>query len=244
VARKTVASTRSGTPSRRSTVPASTSRSGGSSRRPTTARSRDLKATVLQEAGLAVGKVLRGSTEVVKEVGAGLVSVARGAIAGAVTGERDAVSVLKMQHRQVESLFKRVLSSEDPRARKQLLQEIAEALAMHTKIEEEIFYPAVRSLGTETVERLIDEAFEEHHVVDLVLAELPRVSPQDDRFIAKMTVLSELVDHHVQEEEGDMFKRAQRLGKDRLQELGARLDAAAARNPGAGAPRKSNDHRK
>ena len=56
----------------------------------------------------------------------------------------------------------------------------------------------MRSLGTETVERLIDEAFKEHHVVDLVLAELPRVSPRDDRFVAKMTVLSELVDQHVQ----------------------------------------------
>lgn len=240
MARKTV--TRSGTRSRRSTAPASTPRLGGSSGRQATPRGRELKANALQEAGSGVGKVLRGSTEIVKEVGAGRVSAAREAIAGAVTGERDAVSVLKMQHREVEALFKRVLSSEDPRARKQLLQEIVAALAMHTKIEEEIFYPAVRSLGTETVERLIDEAFEEHHVVDLVLAELPRVSPQEDRFVAKMTVLSELIDHHVQEEEDDMFKRAQRLGKDRLQELGARLDAAAARHPGA--PRKSNDDRK
>jgi hemerythrin superfamily protein len=149
-----------------------------------------------------------------------------------VSGQRDAISVLKSHHRQVESLFKHVLLSEDASTRKELLREIGSLLAMHTKIEEEIFYPAVRRLGAEALERLVDEAFEEHHVVDLVLAELPRVSPQDDRFRAKMTVLSELVEHHVKEEERDMFKRAQALGVDRLQELGARLEQAAARRRG------------
>jgi len=105
-------------------------------------------------------------------------------------------------------------------------------LAAHTRIEEEIFYPAVRSLGTDDLETLVDEALEEHHVVDLVLAELPRVHPGDDRFAAKMTVLSELVEHHVKEEERDMFRRAQALGTDRLKELGARLEQAAARHLG------------
>ena len=95
----------------------------------------------------------------------------------------------------------------------------------------------MRSLGTEAVEDLIDEAFEEHHVVDLVLAELPRVNPRDDRFVAKMTVLSELVDHHVKEEESDMFKRAQALGVKRLTELGEQLVKAAARYQGSVAPR-------
>jgi len=165
VVRKTVASTQPGTLSR--------GRTSG--------RRTDPKASVLQEAGSALGKVLRGSTEVVKEVGGGLVSAAREAITGGVTGERDAVSVLKHQHRQVEALFKQALSSEDPRARKRLLSEIAEALTLHTKIEEEIFYPAVRSLGTESIEHLVDEALEEHHVVDLVLAELPRVNSRDER---------------------------------------------------------------
>jgi Hemerythrin HHE cation binding domain len=243
VARKNVASTQPKTLSRRrSTTRSTTPNLGGPTRRQMTARRTDPKTNVLREAGSAMGKVLRGSTEVVKEVGAGLVSAAREAITGAVTGERDAVSVLKQQHRQVEALFKRALSSEDPRARKRLLPEIAEALAIHTKIEEEIFYPAVRSLGTESIEHLIDEALEEHHVVDLVLAELPRVNPRDERFVAKITVLSELVDHHVREEEDDMFKRAEGLGKERLQKLGARLDAAVARNPGG--PDRSNDQRK
>ena len=182
---------------------------------------------MLTTAASVVGRVLGKSTVVVADAGAGLVNTARGVITSAATGSHDAVSVLKAQHREVEGLFERVLSSEEPGARKALMREIAQALAMHTKIEEDVFYPAVRSLGTEAVESLIDEAFEEHHVVDLVLRELPRINPRDDRFAAKMTVLSELVEHHVKEEERDMFKRAQALGKKRLQELGARLEAAA-----------------
>ena len=193
------------------------------------AASGDTSTGMLAGAGSAMGKVLQKSSEVVKEAGTGLLNTARQAVVSTVTGEHDAVSVLKAQHREVEALFQRVLSSDDPRARKALLGEIAAALAMHTKIEEDIFYPAVRSLGTEALEKLIDEALEEHHVVDLVLAELPRVSPRDDRFVAKMTVLSEVVEHHVKEEESDMFKRAQALGVKRLTELGEQLAKAAAR---------------
>jgi hemerythrin superfamily protein len=185
---------------------------------------------MLQSAGSVVGKVLRESTDTVKEVGAGLVNTAREVITSTVTSQHDAVSVLKAQHREVEALFAKVLSSRDNGTRRELLRNITSALTMHTKIEEDIFYPAVRSLGTKETEQLIDEAFEEHHVVDLVLAELPKVNPSDDRFIAKMTVLSEVVDHHVKEEERDMFKRAQQLGTGRLEQLGARLEAAAARH--------------
>jgi hemerythrin superfamily protein len=180
-----------------------------------------------------VGTVLRESSKAVKDAGAGLVNTARELITSVSSGRHDAVSVLKTQHREVEGLFKRVLGSDDARTRQDLCQQISRALTMHTKIEEAIFYPAVRSLGTEETETLIDEALEEHHVVDLVLEELPRIDPRDDRFEAKMTVLSELVEHHVKEEEDDMFKRAQALGKNRLEELGARLEAAAARHRSA-----------
>jgi hemerythrin superfamily protein len=188
---------------------------------------------MLRSAGSAVGKVLRGSTDAVKEAGAGLINTAREVITSTATGHHDAVSVLKAQHREVEALFKRVLDSKDARARQALLRQITHALTVHTTIEEEIFYPAVRGLGTEETETLIDEALEEHHVVDLVLEELPDVNPRDDRFAAKMTVLSELVEHHVKEEERDMFKRAQELGKERLEQLGADLEAATARHRSA-----------
>src|SRR5262249_26952896 len=92
----------------------------------------------------------------------------------------NAMTLLRQQHKQVRDLFKKVEKTEDPDERRSLLDRIAGELAMHTKIEEEIFYPAVRGLGTEKAEEMIREALEEHHVVDLVLAELPEVDPEDE----------------------------------------------------------------
>jgi hemerythrin superfamily protein len=134
-----------------------------------------------------------------------------------------ATDLLKKQHKDVKALFKKVENTENGRERRQLMEQIAQQLQLHTQIEEEIFYPAVRELGTSKAEEMIDEAFEEHHVVDLVLHELPQVDPEDERFHAKMTVLSELVVHHVEEEEKDMFKMAEKLGKERLAELGMQM---------------------
>lgn len=139
-----------------------------------------------------------------------------------------ATDLLKKQHRQVEKLFKQCEKAKEPRQRRQLMGQIVEMLKMHTQIEEEIFYPAVRDLGTSKAEEMIDEAFEEHHVVDLVLAELPEVDPEDERFEAKITVLSELVEHHVEEEEGEMFPMAEKkLGAERIKELGQQMEQMA-----------------
>jgi hemerythrin superfamily protein len=139
-----------------------------------------------------------------------------------------ATDLLKKQHRQVEKLFKQAENAKQGRQRRELMDQIAQMLKLHTQIEEEIFYPAVRELGTSKAEEMIDEAFEEHHVVDLVLAELPRVDPEDERFEAKMTVLSELVEHHVEEEEGELFPMAEKkLGAERIKELGQQMEQMA-----------------
>jgi hemerythrin superfamily protein len=138
----------------------------------------------------------------------------------------NATALLKKQHKDVRSLFEEVLEAEDPESRRQLCERIGQELLVHTRIEEEIFYPAVRELGDKG-EEMVLEAFEEHHVVDLVLAELPEVDPEDERFHAKMTVLQELVDHHAKEEEKEMFKLAQKLGRTELAELGERMEARA-----------------
>jgi len=135
-----------------------------------------------------------------------------------------ATDLLKRQHREVKSLFKKLESADNPRMRRQLMTEIARNLEGHTVIEEEIFYPAVRELESRKAEEMVLEAYEEHHVVKLLLAELPQVNPEDERFEAKMTVLSELVEHHVEEEEKEMFKLAQKLGKDELEELGEQME--------------------
>ena len=134
-----------------------------------------------------------------------------------------ATDILKKQHREVKGLFKKIEKTEDARGRKQLMDEIAQALELHTRLEEEVFYPAVGSVETRKAHEMVAEAFEEHHVVKLVLRELPQVDPEDERFEAKMTVLSELVEHHVQEEEKEMFKIAQRLGNDELKALGEEM---------------------
>ena len=136
-----------------------------------------------------------------------------------------ATDLLKKQHKSVKALFKQVEDTEDGRRRRQLMDEIANELKMHTQIEEEIFYPAVREIGSSKAEEMVDESYEEHHVVDLVLAELPNVDPEDERFAAKMTVLSELVEHHADEEEDEMFPMAEKkLGKERLQHLGEQME--------------------
>jgi hemerythrin superfamily protein len=137
-----------------------------------------------------------------------------------------ATDILKKQHKEVKGLFKKMEKTEDARGRKQLMEQITQALQLHTRLEEQIFYPAVRGLETRKAEEMVAEAFEEHHVVDLVLKDLPNVDPEDERFEAKMTVLSELVEHHAEEEEEEMFKLARRLGEEELDALGAQMEAS------------------
>jgi hemerythrin superfamily protein len=131
-----------------------------------------------------------------------------------------ATALLKRQHREVEKLFSTALKSENAKTRRQTMTEIVRALEHHTEIEEKIFYPAVREIGTKKTEEMIGEAYEEHHVVKLVLAELPDLDPTGENFEAKITVLKELVQHHVEEEEEEMFPLAdRRLGDERSSEL-------------------------
>lgn len=154
----------------------------------------------------------------------------------------NAIDVLKKQHREVNKLFKQALKTEKAGERRELCDTIGAKLKVHTTIEEEIFYPAFKEVGTKKAEEMTLEAVEEHHVVDLVLAELPQVDPEADTFDAKMTVLCELVDHHVQEEQDEMFPMAEKkLGDDTLEELGERLTARASElepDEEAPAPRK------
>ena len=145
-----------------------------------------------------------------------------------------ATDLLKKQHREVKGLFKKMEKTDSGGERRKLMETIAQELQMHTTIEEEIFYPAMREVESKKAEKMVDEAFEEHHVVKLVLAELPKVDPEDDRFEAKMTVLSELVEHHVEEEETEMFKLAEKLGKQELSDLGEQMAGRAEELKGMG----------
>jgi hypothetical protein len=134
-----------------------------------------------------------------------------------------ATDLLKKQHREVEGLFKKMEKTEGAEDRRELMEQITMFLEAHTTIEEEIFYPAVAELETKKAEEMVNEAFEEHHVVKLVLKELPSVDPEDERFEAKMTVLSELIEHHVEEEEKEMFKLAGKIEKDEADDIAQRM---------------------
>ncbi len=136
-----------------------------------------------------------------------------------------ATNLLKKQHQEVKSLFRRVQKTEDTEARHDLRKEIINNLTVHAKIEEEIFYPAVRGIGTEKAKDLVLEAYEEHHVVKLLLEDLSNIDAADKTFTAKMTVLGELVEHHADEEEKDMFPLAQKLGEAQLEAVGERMAA-------------------
>lgn len=135
----------------------------------------------------------------------------------------DALALLKRQHREVERLFKEAEKAEGAGERRKLCDEIKAKLELHTRLEEEIFYPAVREVNNRKAGEMVAEAYEEHAVVKMALQALPRTDPADERFHAKITVLKELVKHHVDEEEKEMFKLAQKLGRDELRDLGQRM---------------------
>ena len=138
-----------------------------------------------------------------------------------------ATDLLKKQHKEVKALFKKIENTENARERRRLMNEVATNLEAHAAIEEEMFYPAVREVESKKAEEMVLEAYEEHHVVKLVLAELPKVDPEDERFHAKMTVLKELIEHHVEEEEEEMFKLAKKIDKEELDALGERMATEA-----------------
>ena len=143
--------------------------------------------------------------------------------------------LLKKQHREVEGLFKQIEKADDANRRRELLRELTTNLTLHTKIEEEMFYPAIREIETKKAEEMVLEAYEEHAVVKLVMGTLPEVDPEDERFEAKMTVFQELIEHHVEEEEKEMFKLAKKLGDEQLEALGeqmmAEVEAAESAQP-------------
>lgn len=137
----------------------------------------------------------------------------------------NAIEFLKRQHREVESLFKRIESLGDKagREKKQIFDEIYEKLDTHARIEEKIFYPE----GREADEDMTLEAYEEHDIVRTLLKKIAKTLPSDETFMAKVTVLKEVVQHHVEEEEEEYFPECEKeLGEERLAEIGEELEAA------------------
>jgi hemerythrin superfamily protein len=137
--------------------------------------------------------------------------------------ETDAIALLTADHRTVKELFKQFekLTKQDDvdEEKAELVRRICNELTVHAQIEEEIFYPAVREAIDDD---LMDEADIEHASAKDLIAQLEDLEPGDDHYDARVTVLGEYVDHHVKEEEGEMFSKARKADVDTA-ELGAEL---------------------
>jgi hemerythrin superfamily protein len=136
----------------------------------------------------------------------------------------DATTLLAKDHKDVKTLFRRyeklVKADAVASEREELAAQICEMLTVHTTVEEEIFYPAVRAAQVDA--DLLDEAAVEHASAKDLSAQIRSMDPDDDLYDAKVTVLGEYVNHHAEEEEGEMFPKARRAKVD-LEGLGEQI---------------------
>ncbi|PZG02611.1 hemerythrin domain-containing protein [Micromonospora deserti] len=136
----------------------------------------------------------------------------------------DAIDLLIEDHRKIRGLFKEFQDAgADANRKGQIVDQILEALTVHTYVENECMYPETRRLCPDLNEAVL-ESYEEHHVADVLGFELAMMSPDDEHFEAKTMVLIEAVNHHIQEEENEWFPKVRAgLSRDQLQGLGAKL---------------------
>jgi hemerythrin superfamily protein len=150
-----------------------------------------------------------------------------------MTATPDAITLLEADHHEVEALFAKYETLGDRAivTKQELVAQIDRELAIHTYIEEQILYPHVREAGRRIKDEVL-EGLEEHHLIKTTLAELAELTADHERFDAKVQVLKEQVEHHVEEEESDMFPRIRKaLDEQDLKDLGTALDAAKASAP-------------
>ena len=138
----------------------------------------------------------------------------------------NAIELLKNDHDKVESIFEKLEPTTERavKTREELFTQLKQELDVHAHIEEKIFYPAIKDAAATRAITL--EGYEEHHVVKILLGELAAMPVDTEQWTAKLKVLKENVEHHVEEEEDEMFKSARKvLSKEEIEELGARMEA-------------------
>jgi hemerythrin-like domain-containing protein len=138
----------------------------------------------------------------------------------------DALKLLKQDHDEVKKMLTDLESTTEraEKTRTEGLATLKSELEIHEAIEEEIFYPALKDHPK--TKDLALEGYEEHHVVDMVMAEIEGVEPSDETWMAKFTVMKENLEHHIEEEEGEMFSQAKQVFDDEeLGELGERMQS-------------------
>lgn len=144
-------------------------------------------------------------------------------------GEADAIALLKKDHRLVEGLFEKVKANEDGN-NKAVFRRIKSELDAHAHIEEKVLYPHLLKKGDEELQKIVREGIEEHRQAKTLLGELARMTGTSETFKARLKVLMEDIEHHVKEEEKEMFPMVEdQFDSKTLDRLGARLQAEKAR---------------
>jgi hemerythrin-like domain-containing protein len=139
----------------------------------------------------------------------------------------NAITMLKADHTTIKRLLRELNEASAVKERERLVNLLEQEVKMHAQVEEEVFYPAFKaaSRGTDA-EDMFYEATEEHHIVDMVLPALKAANPKSHEFEAKAKVLKELIEHHIKEEESEMFASARQMfSDDSLRELGDLMQA-------------------
>jgi hemerythrin-like domain-containing protein len=150
----------------------------------------------------------------------------------------NAIDLLEQQHREVEELFEELEGAGEnaKKTRERLCRELADALAVHAEIEEKLFYPESKQENTEEILR---ESLEEHLSMKRLLADILEGEPDDDQFDARIEVLKEQVEHHVEEEEKELFPKVRKaLSREELEDLGTRMQSMAEELEAEGEPSK------
>lgn len=158
----------------------------------------------------------------------------RGAVAGAVAAvtkrlpwsgdQQDAIALLEKDHRRFEEMLKQGEDTTERaiKGRTELLKTLTTELNLHELVEEKILYPALKSHPE--ARDIVLEGYQEHHIADVLTRELHALPIDDERWGAKFKVLKESLEHHIQEEEGDMFRKARGIfSREDLQALGAQM---------------------
>ena len=151
--------------------------------------------------------------------------------------ENDAISMLKQDHDRVKDLFDQFEKAERKAEKRKIVKQALEELRVHSTLEEEIFYPAVRE---QLKNGVMNEADEEHHVAKVLVAELETLSEDNDHYDAKFTVLAESVRHHIKEEENEMLPKARDLKID-FKALGEKMERRKQQLKAQGAPPTAED---
>jgi hypothetical protein len=213
-------------------------------RRPTTSATstkstKSAKAATItrQRASAAQSALTRAAAAAGKAVGKTVAGVA-GRVMPA--GPHDPIEMLERDHRRLEALFKKgeATTTRGTKVRREILEALTAELVVHERIEEKVLYPALKRHAD--AREIVLEGYQEHHVADLIVKELHRMPPTDERWGAKLKVLQENIEHHIEEEEGDMFKTARSvLSRAQLDALGRKMEAIKGEAKAKRAPKRT-----